>query len=80
MGGWLALIPRKWQLWAAGVLFFCLALIGIRVAIRRQAFAEVENTRARKRLEAVIESKRIEDDVQNMDREALIRAASKWVR
>lgn len=80
MGGWLALIPFKARVVLIGSVLFLLALVGIRVAIRQEAFKEVERKRTQKRLDTIIESERIEDEVEDMDDDALIRAASRWVR
>jgi hypothetical protein len=80
MGGWLALIPGEWRLWLVSAVVFTFALFGVRLAIRRQAFNEVEVKRTKSRLKAVLESEKVEENVENMDRDALIRAASEWVR
>lgn len=80
MGGWLALIPLKVRLAFFGAFVFGMALIGIRIAIRQEAFREVENRNLKRRLKTVLESERIEDEVDEMDRDALVRAASEWVR
>lgn len=80
MGGWLALIPFKVRLAFFGAFVFGMALIGIRIAIRQEAFREVENRNLKRRLKTVLESERIEDEVDEMDRDALVRAASEWVR
>lgn len=80
MGGWLALIPPKWIRAATIAFVFVAALLGFRTFVRNNAFREIETKELKRRIETIRQSERIDNEVENMDDDDLVRAASRWLR
>jgi hypothetical protein len=80
VGGWLALIPLRWKIYALVAAAFVFGIFGMRARWVDGALAEAEAKRNEARLRAVRESNEVKRDVESMDDAGLADRASRWLR
>ena len=80
MGGWLALIPLRWKIYALVAAAFVFGVFGMRARWVDGALAKAEAKRNEARLKAVREANEVRRDVEVMDDTGLADRASRWVR
>ena len=68
------------KLFAAGLAAFILALLGIYFSGRRDGAAAVKVDHMEDRLDAVKKAKAVENEINALTDDAVVRAGSEWVR
>ena len=68
------------KLYAAGLAAFTLALLGIYFSGRRDGAAAVKADHMEDRLDAVKKAKAVENEINALTDDAVVRAGSEWVR
>jgi hypothetical protein len=68
------------KLYAIGVAAFVLALLGIYWSGRRDGAAAVKADHMEDRLDAVKKAKAVENEINALTDDAVVRAGSEWVR
>ena len=68
------------KLYAAGLAAFMLALLGIYFSGRRDGAAAVKADHMEDRLDAVKKAKAVENEINALTDDAVVRAGSEWVR
>jgi hypothetical protein len=80
VGGWLALIPLRWQIYALVAAAFVFGIFGMRAYWVDGALAKAEAKRNEARLRAVKKASEVRRDVEGVDDAGLADRASRWLR
>ena len=74
------MILTRWQLWAVVAAAFILGVLGVRAKWLSDGEEKLRERIEAKRADALRQAREVENEVEALDRDALKRRASVWVR